>query len=197
LPHPEATSTDNSTFNNQIKTLLKDNDDHTVYFENNFSVYISKYLVCKQFSCNGELYKKSRKSLALKTRQLLFKRKKVIVDFAQCTIRFDGGVNAKYQHFSFMDLVSVKRTDLDQETHDTDCKWKFKMTVYLKKKHIDLFSRTVEERSLWIQTFCRVLDALAGVKPEISGVASTAYKKLMEEDRLNRSKSVVVNNRTP
>lgn len=69
--------------------------------------------------------------------------------------------------------------------------------MYLKKKHIDFFSRTVEERSLWIQTFCRVLDTLAGVKPEISGASSTAYKNLLEDDRKNRSKSAAAINRIP
>jgi len=136
--------------NNQAKTLLLEAEDHTVYYENNFSVYLSKYLQCKQFVCQGVLFKKSRKKFALKTRQLLFSKKKVTVDFKNSTIRFDGGVNAKYQHFSFTDLVSVKRTDLDMEKYDTDCKWQFKFTVYLRQKHIDLFSRTVEERSLWI-----------------------------------------------
>jgi len=91
----------------------------------------------------------------------------------------------------------VKRTEIDEETHDNDCKWSYKFTVYFKKKHMDFFSRTVEERSLWIQTFCRVLDTLAGVKPEISGLSSTAYKNLLEDDRKHRSKSVAAINRNP
>jgi len=181
----------------QSKTLLAESDDHTIYFENNFSVYISKFLICKQFSCSGELYKKSRAKLASKTRQLLFSKKTVKVDFEKCVFSYDGVIAAKYQQYSFTDLVSVKRTDIIEETYDTDCKWKYKFTVYLKKKHIDFFSRTVEERSLWIQTFCRVLDALAGVKPEISGVSSTAYKNLLEEDRKSRSKSAAAINRNP
>lgn len=46
------------------KTLLSEKDDHLVYFENNFSVYISKNLECKQFYCKGTVYKKSNSKMA-------------------------------------------------------------------------------------------------------------------------------------
>ncbi len=64
----------------------------------------------------------------------MFSKKNIKVDFQKSVISYEGVLAAKYQHFSFTDLVSVKRTDINEETYDTDCKWRFKFTVYLKQK---------------------------------------------------------------
>lgn len=49
-------------------------------------------------------------------------------------------------------------------------------------------AQNVEERSLWIQSFCRVIDAQNGITPEISGVNSAAYRLLIQKDAETRKR---------
>ena len=84
--------------------------------------------------------------------------------------------------YQFADLIEVNRLDIDAKTGDLDCVWRYKFGIRLKEKEIVFMARNVEERSLWIQSFCRVIDSKNGITPEISGVNSTAYKLLIQKD---------------
>jgi hypothetical protein len=46
-----------------------------------------------------------------------------------------------------------------------------------------LYSRSVNERSYWLQSFCRVLDFNKGISPEESGKHSPAYQVLIDNNK--------------
>ena len=63
------------------------------------------------------------------------------------------------QTFLFSKLHSVEKADLDLFKGEFDCPWKFKFTLMFNDgPPLLLFARTRKERSIWMQTFCRVLD---------------------------------------
>jgi len=70
---------------------------------------------------------------------------------------------------------------------DYNCPWKFKFILLVRSAEpLQLFARNRKERSIWMQTFCRVLDCLKGISPAVSGVKSEAYSKIMEREKKAR-----------
>jgi hypothetical protein len=84
--------------------------------------------------------------------------------------------------YHFANLTRVEKGDLDVYNGELECPWKFKIILFFQTKELttlELFSRTKKERSIWIQSFCRVLDAQNGVSPVESGKYSEEYNALL------------------
>ena len=67
---------------------------------------------------------------------------------------------------------------------DLNVPWKYKFVLELSSGSlIECYSRNMEERSLWIQSFCRVIDFNRGISPEQSGQKSEEYAKLVARNQ--------------
>lgn len=116
--------------------------------------------------CIGQLYVKSNnmiKDLLSGTSQAYSKRL-ASINFgkARITILNEDLIKNKDKDlkvFHFVELIEVTKEDISQHTRDLKAPWPFKFTIsFTNHDSIECYSRTVDERSLWIQSFCRVID---------------------------------------
>ncbi len=57
------------------------------------------------------------------------------------------------------------------------------MNLVIDGELVELYSRTVNERSFWLQSFCRVIDYNQGISAEESALHSKAYQQLMDKTK--------------
>ena len=73
--------------------------------------------------------------------------------------------------------------DLDVHKDEHQSPWKYKFVlIFYEGTQWHLFTRDRKERSIWMQTFCRVLDFNRGVTAEESGKHSLAYSEQIAKE---------------
>jgi len=136
-----------------IIKIIEKNDDFEEYVLNNFPVYKSNFVYCQQLMCEGKLYKKCKSVLEE------FQQRDFEVSFHKGVINIIKD-NDERKSIFFSQLNSVEKADLDLFKGESNSPWKFKFLLLLNTSEpLLLYARNRKERSIWMQTFCRVLDA--------------------------------------
>ena len=86
----------------------------------------------------------------------------------------------EYKHIEFSEIVSTEKADPDIWTGEVEIeklKGKGKFIVFTSDRTFTFFTANYEERDIWIQNFCRIIDVNAG-NDAGHGVVSNTYRSL-------------------
>ena len=121
----------------QDNHIIKETPEYTLYTQNSFVCYSSKFLKCEQYKCEGQIYFKSDnvlKQVAMKFPQT---KRRIKIDFTKCVVseenldQIAGKFDREAKIHPFGSVIKVTKKQLNVKNRDLRAPWRYKFLLDL------------------------------------------------------------------
>ena len=95
----------------------------------------------------------------------MFLTRYFLIDFETAKVVIQKSLYERkdYKVIEFGDINSVEQQSVAFYSHEQEVANKYKFLIVTVEREYELFARTIKERRLWLEHFCRIIDVNNGL----------------------------------